>query len=166
MPYFAGAFCFDDAGKAFGISPALLEAIARTESNMNPKALNRNTNGTIDMGLMQINSSWVKPLALKPSEIMSDPCYNTFIGARILRQCIDRHGNSWEAVGCYNATKKQKRVDYSWKVYKRITNMIKDAEAVPEKDAVATNATSAVLASDRREKATTDGPYLFFRVRE
>ncbi|MDI6890539.1 MAG: lytic transglycosylase domain-containing protein, partial [Thermodesulfovibrionales bacterium] len=52
--------------------------------------------------------------------LLSDPCYNVMTGARILRLCIDKHGYTWEAVGCYNAVSRQKRIGYSWKVYKEL----------------------------------------------
>ena len=41
-------------------------------------------------------------------------------GARILRECLDRLGNNWEAIGCYNATNRTKRAGYSWKVYREL----------------------------------------------
>ena len=56
------AFCFEEAGKKYGISPQLLWAIAKTESNFNPTAVNYNKNGSFDYGLMQINSAWYKGL--------------------------------------------------------------------------------------------------------
>lgn len=110
-------FCFEDAGKTYGINPVLLKSIARAESNLNPKAINKNQNGSIDIGLMQINSFWIKTLGLDSGKLISEPCYNTMIGARILKQCIDRYGYTWEAVGCYNATSMPKRVMYSWKIF-------------------------------------------------
>lgn len=111
------AFCFDEAGKAFGINPFLLRGIARIESNLNPNAINRNTNGSVDIGLMQVNSSWVSNMGLDPGRLRSDPCYNVMAGSKILKLCIDRHGYTWEAVGCYNAVSRNKRVNYSWKVF-------------------------------------------------
>ncbi len=66
FPISVSGFCFDDAGKKYGINPALLEGIARVESNLNPKAMNRNTNGTTDIGLMQINSWWLKSINASP----------------------------------------------------------------------------------------------------
>ncbi|MBQ1556830.1 MAG: lytic transglycosylase domain-containing protein, partial [Pseudomonas sp.] len=40
-----------------------LVAIAKTESNFNPAAVNRNKNGTTDHGLLQVNSVWLGKLA-------------------------------------------------------------------------------------------------------
>jgi len=117
MPSLSGAFCFDEAGGAFGINPFLLRGIARVESGLNPGAINRNTDGSLDIGLMQVNSSWISRMGFDRERLRSDPCYNVMAGARVLKLCIDRFGYTWEAVGCYNAVSRSKRVDYSWKVF-------------------------------------------------
>jgi soluble lytic murein transglycosylase-like protein len=115
-------FCFEDAGNTYRISPTLLEGIARVESNLNPKAINKNRNGTSDIGLMQINSAWLKSMSVNVNDLLNDACLNTMTGAWILRQCIDRHGYGWEAVGCYNAMSRDKRVNYAWKVFQQLKN--------------------------------------------
>ena len=125
VPDISGAFCFDEAGKTYGINPQLLQSIARIESNLNPNAINKNSNGSTDMGIMQVNSSWIASLGLDSGRLVSDPCYNVMTGARILRHCIDKHGYTWEAVGCYNAVSRHKRVDYSWKVYNKLKAEVK-----------------------------------------
>ena len=126
----AGDFCFAEAGQEFRISPIILESIARTESSLNPRAINRNGNGSVDYGLMQINSYWVKTYGLSSDDLLNDPCYNTRIGAWVLRQCMDRYGYNWEAVGCYNATSKGKRARYAWKVFNNLAKSGQSEEAV------------------------------------
>ena len=42
--------------KAFPENPAVMIAVAKAESNLNPLATNRNTNGSRDIGLFMINS--------------------------------------------------------------------------------------------------------------
>jgi len=113
-------FCFEEAGKVHNVSSDLLKSIAKVESCLNSKAVNKNKNGSTDLGLMQINSSWVDAMNLNRGELISNPCYNVMTGANILRQCIDRHGYTWEAVGCYNANSKDKRVGYSWKIFREL----------------------------------------------
>ncbi|WP_341678714.1 lytic transglycosylase domain-containing protein [Niveibacterium sp. SC-1] len=54
---------WESAGQKHGVSPYLLYAIAKTESSLNPRATNRNGNGSEDVGLMQINSVWLPTLA-------------------------------------------------------------------------------------------------------
>jgi soluble lytic murein transglycosylase-like protein len=115
--------CFKDAGALYGVHPNLLWAIAKVESGLNPMAINRNLNGTVDIGIMQINSSWIpvlKAYGLKDERYLWEPCYNIHVGAWVLAQCIKKFGYTWEAVGCYNATSKTKRVKYSQKVWKQL----------------------------------------------
>ena len=123
IPAVAFCFCFEDAGRYYGVSPHLLWAIAKVESNFNPRAINRNKNGTYDIGLMQINSSWfayLKKHGIDPS-LLWEPCYNVYVGAMVLRHCIDTYGYSWRAVDCYNKGKKAKENSmYVWKVYESL----------------------------------------------
>jgi Transglycosylase SLT domain len=116
-PTISFGFCFDEAGKRYGINPALLVGIARAESSLNAHAINKNSNGSVDLGLMQINSQWLQKLQTSEEKLLDDACLNVTTGAYILRQCIDRHGYTWEAVGCYNAHSKGKRMDYAWKIF-------------------------------------------------
>jgi soluble lytic murein transglycosylase-like protein len=112
----ADAFCFQEAGETYGVSPLLLEAIMVVESQGDPGAVNYNTDGSYDFGLMQINSSWAKPWGLKVWSTLGDPCVNMYAGAYVLAGCIKQCGKTWEAVGCYNARTKQKKIDYVRKV--------------------------------------------------
>lgn len=123
IPSVAFSFCFGEAGKAYGVSPLLLKSIARVESGMKPTAINRNTNGSIDLGLMQINSSWLTKLRLSADELLANPCTNVMAGARILNDCLNRYGNRWEAVGCYNALSTEQRMRYSWKIYRQLEQL-------------------------------------------
>lgn len=118
--YSAFAFCYEEAGLEYNINPVLLHVISKTESNLNQMAINTNPNGTQDIGLMQINSSWVKSLNLDADLLLSDPCYNLKTGAEILSKCIEQYGYRWEAIGCYNAVSKDKRVKYSWKIFDKL----------------------------------------------
>jgi soluble lytic murein transglycosylase-like protein len=121
FPSLVFAFCFKEAGREYGISSQLLETLARVESGMNPKAININVNGSYDVGLMQVNSFWLKAFTLDKERLMTDACYNVSTGARILKQCFDRYGYNWEAVGCYNASSLQKKINYSWKIFRALS---------------------------------------------
>jgi hypothetical protein len=122
QPPHAMAFCFEEAATQYGLNPSLLSSIASVESRLRPAALHQNSNGSTDYGLMQVNSFWIDKLGLDPGQLLHDPCYNVMTGARILRQCVDRYGYTWEAVGCYNASSRDKRVNYSWKILRELKN--------------------------------------------
>lgn len=125
LPHKTLAFCFEEAGKVYGIHPQLLWSIAKVESNFNPRAINRNYNGTYDFGIMQINSSWYPFLGKEIWSRLGDPCMNIHVGAWVLAQCIQKHGNTWEAVGCYNASSKSKKVSYATKVFDALREGLK-----------------------------------------
>ena len=123
---FVFADCFTDAGNYYGVNPDLLRAIAVVESGLNPNALRKNKNGSYDIGLMQINSWWLKVLknyGYKP-EHLYNPCISIYLGAWILRQCINQNGYSYRAIDCYNKGKRAREyssyVKKVLKVYKKI----------------------------------------------
>jgi soluble lytic murein transglycosylase-like protein len=124
-PVLTSAFCFEEAGSEYGISPQLLWAITKVESGFIPHAINKNPNGTYDYGVMQINSGWAGKMGMDIWKSLGEPCTNIRVGAWILAQCIQKHGYTWEAVGCYNASDKKKRQKYARKVYTVFTRYFK-----------------------------------------
>jgi soluble lytic murein transglycosylase-like protein len=116
-PQSCHAFCFEEAGTEYGVSPRLLWAMAKVESGFNPTALNYNANGSFDYGVMQINSGWYSTLGIERWVRLNDACFNVKTGAWILSQCVRYHGYTWEAVGCYNATSPDKGARYARKIY-------------------------------------------------
>ena len=116
-------YCFDEAGSQYGINPKILQAIARVESNNNPRAVNRNRNGSYDFGVMQINSSWGYRLGLDWWLTLGDPCTNIKSGAMILAGCMKQYGYSWEAVGCYNSRTPDKRDRYARLIYRQLQEL-------------------------------------------
>jgi soluble lytic murein transglycosylase-like protein len=110
------AFCFEQAGAEYGLAPDLLQSISTTESGNKPYVVHWNQNGTFDVGLMQINSSWEKSVGKELWSRLFDPCTNVRVGAWILAQCVSRYGYGWRAVGCYHSSTPSKRDDYAMKV--------------------------------------------------
>ncbi len=101
------AYCFDEAGQRYNVSPKLLKAIAKVESSLNHKAINRkNNNGSSDYGLMQINEQWLNRLSkhnITTDDLLNNACLNVNIGAWILALNFKSHGHNWNSVGAYNA---------------------------------------------------------------
>ncbi len=129
----ARADCFEHHGTRFGLDPALLRAIALVESGGRPHAVNNShqaRTGSIDVGLMQINTVWLPKLARHgiQAEDLRDPCTSIEIGAWILSDLVQRLGNTWEAVGAYNAACSElkgaactrARTTYAWKVFRHL----------------------------------------------
>ena len=115
IPDWVSAFCFQEAGSRYRVSPWLLWSIAKVESGLDPSAINQNNNGTVDVGLMQVNSIWAEQLG-KTWDHLDDPCTNVMAGAWILNQCIQDYGYTWKAVGCYHSRTPELRDAYALKI--------------------------------------------------
>lgn len=101
----AMADCIDDAARYQQVHPYVLRAIAYHESRMHADLINHNTNGSIDIGVMGINSVHLRELAgfgIAPQQL-SNACVNAYIGAWYLRRKIDKYGNTWQAVAAYHS---------------------------------------------------------------
>ena len=116
--------CWEQAATRYQVNGTLLHAIARTESGLNPQAVGHNRNGSRDIGLMQINSSWLPTLASHgiSERDLFDPCTNIHVGAWVLAHNMRKLGMNWDAVGAYNATTPAKRTAYAWKVYRNLAS--------------------------------------------
>lgn len=126
----SSAFCFAEAAKRYQVDMNLLMAIAKVESNFTPNAVNTNKNGSVDLGLMQINSQHFKSLEqfnITEKSIM-EPCVNVHVGAWILARTIKEHGATWRAVGAYNAggrpEREAQRGIYASKVQKALNTSL------------------------------------------
>jgi soluble lytic murein transglycosylase-like protein len=113
--------CVEEASRIYGINPLIVYAIIKTESGFNPHAINKNRNGTYDIGLMQVNSSWLPFLSRYGYTVnhLFDPCINAKVGTWILAKCINKFGYNWRAIDCYNKGEKNAtgRGAYVWNVY-------------------------------------------------
>ncbi|MPQ55141.1 lytic transglycosylase domain-containing protein [Duganella sp. FT27W] len=117
--------CFDDAGKRFNLPrPDILRALAQQESSSACIARHSvNSNGTYDIGCMGINSSWLPMLHRQfgiTEQDLLEPCTNVHVGAWIFAKNVRRFGDTWQAVGAYNAASESKRMEYAWKIYRHL----------------------------------------------
>ena len=114
----AHADCFDDAAAWQHLNPLILRAIAWQESHNNADATHENANGSIDYGVMQINSIHLPELArygIRRDALMV-PCKNVYIAAWHLRKQVVRYGNTWTAVGAYHSSTPALRDDYARRI--------------------------------------------------
>jgi soluble lytic murein transglycosylase-like protein len=99
------AACYDRAAAAYGIEPELILAIAWMESRWRPDAINVNRNGSEDLCAMQINDQHLPRLAefgIGRTELLTDLCTCTHVGAWILAMEIQREKSLWPAVSNYH----------------------------------------------------------------
>jgi len=124
------AFCFEQAADRYQVPAALLWAIAKVESNFDPQALYRNTDGSTDIGVMQVNSRWQQSFSPEIWEALDEPCTNVEAGARILSDCLNRLGYTWRGIGCYNAVSRNKQAVYARRVL-AVMRTVPQAESKP-----------------------------------
>ncbi len=113
-----------EAEEQYGVPAWLLWSVGKVESGFNPYAVNTNKNGTRDVCLMQINTSWLPILARYGirEEHLWDTCTCVKVGAWVMAQNIQAHGWNWDAIGAYNARSPEKRNRYAWKIYRAVAD--------------------------------------------
>lgn len=117
------AKCFDEVGLFYKINPDYLRAIAYKESKYKYRAIGKNNDGSLDVGIMQINSNnfqWLKKSfpQISMKKLLNDPCFNIYVGGYILNENFKQYGRKWVAVGAYNAggknTPKRVKIRYQY----------------------------------------------------
>lgn len=97
--------CAKRAAEITGLPVLLIWAVKRVESGsaLTGKVVNHNDNGSVDRGLMQVNSiheSWISKFGLGADDLY-DPCISLMVGAAILANEVRQHGLV-EGVGRYH----------------------------------------------------------------
>jgi len=130
---YASADCVMDAAKYHKVNPTILLGIAIVESRLRANATNVNTNGSTDMGMMQINSIHLPELSkygVKKDDLY-DGCKNVYTGAWILRKQMDKYGNNWQAIGSYHSATPAFRDAYAKRVRNAVQWLIRSGYAYP-----------------------------------
>ena len=101
----ARADCIDDAAARHQVNALVLRAIGWQESRLQPAALGRNANGSIDVGAFQINSVHLSELSRYGIDraALADGCVGADVAAWHYRRQIEKHGDNWQAVGAYHS---------------------------------------------------------------
>lgn len=98
--------CIIPAANYHQVNQHILRAILRVESGLKPKAVGRNSNGTQDVGIGQMNSMHFKELAnfgIAPGDLL-DPCIGTYVAAWHLKKGMTAYGNTWEGIARYHSS--------------------------------------------------------------
>ena len=97
--------CVEPAAAFHKVNPFILKAILKVESAYNARAINRNGNGTVDVGIAQMNSMHFKELSthgVAPEDLF-DPCVGIYVAGWHLAKQLKAHGNTWFAIGAYHS---------------------------------------------------------------
>jgi hypothetical protein len=114
LPYLA---CMLATANYYHLPPRVLPSIQAVEGGY-PGAVHVNTDGSTDLGVMQINTRWVAPLAdyvtrvagtpttvqQTRARLLLDPCFNIAAAGLIVRYEWTQSGHDWPAaVGNYHS---------------------------------------------------------------
>lgn len=108
----------------YTLPPRVLPAIQRTEGGR-PGLAHVNKNGTLDLGVMQINTVWLPRLALYTSlpertvqeRLLNRPCFNIAAAGLIMRIYLDETGGDlMVAVGNFHSHTPLHHAAYQQKV--------------------------------------------------
>jgi hypothetical protein len=99
--------------------------------------VSQNTNGTVDIGPMQVNDTWVRKIArhwrASPEAayraLRDNFCANVEGGAWILRQALDEaHGDLWTGVALYHSHDAIHKLEYMRLVYAQAMRLKRQSE--------------------------------------
>lgn len=124
------AACLMLASQTYAVPPAVLVGIYKAEGGKVGQEV-QNSNGSYDMGPMQINSIWLPELAQKwgVSEatarkwVRDDACTNVGVSAWILRGHIDETKSLSQAIAHYNSRTPRHGTRYK----KRVISIMRDS---------------------------------------
>lgn len=108
IPFLA---CMAAAAAFYHLPPRVLPSIQAVEGGR-PGFIHPNANGSADLGLMQVNTIWVGPLAryahmsrqAVTQRLIYDPCFNIAASAAIMRLYLSQaHNDLMVAIGYYHS---------------------------------------------------------------
>ena len=119
--------CLLAAASAHRVPPAVLVILLNVEGGKLGR-VSANTNGTVDIGPMQVNEIWLQelsrhwraPVGMTFLALRDNFCANAEAGAYILRKGLDEaHGDFWSGVGIYHSHDPGYKAAYLRKVFEQ-----------------------------------------------
>ncbi len=136
VPYLA---CMALVANFYHLPPRVLPSIQHVEGGQ-VGTVHENTDGTQDLGVMQVNTRWIGPLArvarmtqdATRERLVSDSCFNIAAGGLILRTYLnEEHGNLMRAVGDYHSHTPTRNLTYRVQVIEAAIRMFIQRNANP-----------------------------------
>ncbi len=116
--------CMLAVSQFYHLPPRVLPSIQVVEAGQ-PGTISHNFNGTGDLGVMQVNSTWMPYLArswhmtprVVAERLIGDPCFNIVAAGAIMRMYLDESRNDVvQAVGYYHSHTPDLASDYQIRV--------------------------------------------------
>jgi hypothetical protein len=151
--------CITAAAKVYRLPPAVLVILLNVERGLLGR-VSPNTNGTVDIGPIQVNEIWLPEVAAHWHATIADTykalrdnfCANVEAGAWILRRSLDEaHGDFWEGVGYYHSHTPEHKTRYLRDVLRQVVHLRTLVEhAVTSAPPNVVQVTAPPLAPERR----------------
>jgi len=101
-----------------------------------------NTNGTHDLGVMQVNSAWVprisrmvgRSTAQVRSWLVNDPCFNVEVARWIFLSALGKTRDYWKAVGTYHSPTAWRQLRYALEMAEHLRRRHGQAVSNPYRD--------------------------------
>lgn len=111
--------CGYDYAEAYKVPPALVQAIRIKESSANPNVgkVCKNSDGSCDLGVMQINEWWLDKLHkqnITAKILIEDECVNLAVGTWILATNYFHHKDWKVALAVYNTGKPNTQTGFNY----------------------------------------------------
>lgn len=143
------AVCIFTAAQTYAVPPSVLLGILHVEGGRVGMA-SKNTNGTYDLGPMQINTIWMPELArhwgvskeTAHRMVRDDACVNIGVGAWILRRNMDRTGSLYTGIAHYHSAtphlghryrEKVMSAMQKYRLVRRPEDLVSAADAAPRR---------------------------------
>lgn len=131
--------CLYAAASVHRVPPDLLYAILSVEAGR-PGLISHNSNGSVDIGPMQVNDFWLPALMLHWSTtrasaylaLRDSVCANFEAGAWILEQAIRETDDFWDGVARYHSHSGPEKQIYLGRLAKTFRQIQRDRNASPE----------------------------------
>ena len=122
--------CIASASNHYGVPLDAIRLLIRVEGGTTGQ-VSANTNGTEDLGLMQINSVHLDGAphrlaryGITRDALINDECLNIHVGTYLLHYELSRTPDFWRAMGNYHSKTPSKNAAYQrrlWTHYQRYT---------------------------------------------
>jgi soluble lytic murein transglycosylase-like protein len=117
--------CINHAAIIYHVPATIILSVMKKEGGRNGAA-SVNKNGTIDYGVMQINSIWlakIVPYGYTKEDLQFNACKNITVATWIIAQGLAQGKSSWSGVANYHSRTKIYNEKYSKSIYETYRKM-------------------------------------------
>jgi len=118
--------CINRAAVTYHVPAPVILSILRLENGRNGDA-RRNKNGTLDFGVFQINSVWLRALekyGYTRHDLQYNPCRSTYAATWIISQNISRNLPTWQALAAWHSMTPKHNQSYRTRLKTVYTSLV------------------------------------------